>query len=225
VGRKMRVSSTSFTLAIFLSATSVQLSGKSSKTPLPEMWATLAARLDSESFKEGDLFRLQVAQSWVYGTCGVSEGALLEGRVASVSAWSTTKKVSEASVTFSALCQDGSREPLVLIAAFYRFEEARGQMDLYNAMPQGLGSGASGRQSTDLGRLPSPNSSPEPFSPAKYGEVKGLRHLTLQVGTGPHGSTVLSVTDKRLRLEKGTRLVLVPCPKNSTWLKELKIPY
>ncbi len=181
--------------------------------PLPEMWTKLATKLDSAALKPGDAVRAQVSDSWVYGTCGVQDGSILEGKVVEVSPWTDAAKTSEVSLSFVADCTNGVKKPLILIAVYFRVEDAKSQMDLYNSMPQGIGPGASGRQSTNLDSLPSPGAGNPPPPPlAKMGEVKGLRHLSLGVAKGAKRSTVLSSTEKRFRLEAGTRLVLVPVP-------------
>jgi hypothetical protein len=62
--------------------------------------------------------------------------------------------------------------------------------------------------------MPSPGTGPAPNLPlAKLGEVKGLRHVMLKIGVGEQGSTVLESSDKRLHMEKGTRLAFVPVPE------------
>lgn len=185
-----------------------------SRPPLPEMWTTLQAKLDSDKVKPGDAVRAQVSQGWVYGTCGVQGGSTLEGTVVAVSALDGATKTSEISVSFAAACGDGTKRRMILIAVYYPLENGNGQMDLYNSMPAGLGPGATGRQNINLNSLPSPDSGTFVQLPlAKIGEVKGLKHLSLAVAKGAKGSSVLSSTDKRLRLVPGTRLVLVPVPE------------
>jgi hypothetical protein len=178
------------------------------------MWTTLQAKLDSGKVKPGDAVRAEVSQGWVYGTCGVQGGSTLEGSVVAVSAPDSATKTSEVSLSFTVACGDGTKRRLILIAVYSPLEDAKSQMDLYNSMPMGLGPGASGRQSTNLNSLPSPDSGKYvPMPLAKIGEVKGLNHLSLAVAKGPKGSTVLSSSDKHLRLAPGTRLVLVPAPE------------
>lgn len=213
MNRIMGACSIVLAFAILQNAACTSAQATADKPPLPEMWTRLAARIDSKTLKEGDPFRVQVVQPWVYGTCSIQQDAMLEGRVVGLAAWSTASKITAAAVSFNVICANGNRVPLVLIAAFYPREDARSQMELYNSMPQGLGAGASGRQSTDLYRLPTPGVDPEVFPKARLGEVKGLRHLKLEIGKGAQGSTLLSTTDKRLRLEKGTRLALVSIPQ------------
>ena len=184
------------------------------KPPLPELWATLQAKFDSDKIKAGDELTAQVMQSWVYGTCGVNEGTVLRGKIAAIEPWTDNSKAIKIAVSFEAQCLDHSKRVLMLMAVFYPAEKERSQMDTYMAMPQGIGAGASGRQSTNLESMPSPGPGPAQNLPlAKMGEVQRIRHFSLDVGKGQHGSTNLVSSDKRLRLDAGTRLVFVPVPE------------
>jgi len=178
------------------------------------MWTKLETRLDSARLKPGDAVRVAVSQGWVYGTCGVQGSSTLEGNVIEVTAATDPKAATEVSLSFTADCGNGAKKPLILIAVYYPIDDGKSQMDLYNSMPAGLGPGATGRQSTNLDSLPSPDAGTAQQPPlAKIGEVKGMKHLSLAVAKGAKGSTVLSSTDRRMRLEPGTRLVLVPVPE------------
>ena len=186
----------------------------SDKPPLPELWAALPAKFDSEKVKAGDELTARVMQSWVYGTCGVNEGTVLHGKVVAVDPWTDSTKATTIAVSFEALCLDKSKRGLVLMAAFWPGEKEKSQMDTYMAMPQGIGAGASGRQATNLESMPSPGAGPAENLPlAKMGEVQRLRHLSLGVAKGPQGSTNLVSNDKRLRLDAETRLAFVPVPQ------------
>lgn len=193
-----------------------QAAAKPALPPLPEMWTKLEAKLDSGALKPGDAVRAEVSSDgWVYGACGIQGGSTLQGTVIENVAGRGPKAASAVSLSFTGDCGNGVKKALILIAVYFPVEDSKSQMDIYNAMPQGIGAGASGRQSTNLDSLPSPGAgTPSQQLPlAKFGEVKGIKHLSLAVAKGAKGSTVLSSTDKRLRLEAGTRLVLVPVPE------------
>ncbi|HTB97917.1 MAG TPA: hypothetical protein VK716_12970 [Terracidiphilus sp.] len=184
------------------------------KPALPELWAALPTKFDSDKVRSGDEVMAIVANSWIYGICGVSTGDVLKGHVVSLTGWTDATKSNSVGMRFEVPCTDGKRKPVVLIAVYYPEEGAKGQMDTFMMMPQGIGAGASGRQSTDIGSMPSPGTGPAANLPlAKMGEVKGVRHLSLKVGGGEQGSTVLESSDKRLHLDKGTRLAFVPVPE------------
>ena len=184
------------------------------KPPLPELWAALQTKFDSDRVKAGDEVTARVMQSWVYMTCGVNEGTVLHGKVIAVGPWTDSAKATTISMSFEAPCLDKSSRGLVLMAVFYPQEKEKSQMDTYMAMPQGIGAGASGRQATNLDAMPSPGAGPaEKLPVAKLGEVQRIRHLTLDVAKGPHGSTSLVSSEKHLRLDAGTRLAFVPVPE------------
>lgn len=183
------------------------------KPPLPELWAALPAKFDSDKVKAGDEVTARVMQSWVYMTCGVNEGTVLRGKVVAVEPWSDGTKATTLAISFEAQCLNKTKHGLILMAVFWPGEKEKSQMDTYMAMPQGLGAGASGRQMTNLESMPSPGPGPTESLPlARMGEVQRIRHLTLGVAKGPHGSTSLVCGDKRLRLDAGTRLAFVPVP-------------
>ena len=189
-----------------------QAPNKPARDPLPEMWAKLQARIDSANAKAGDAVTARVSQDWSYKDCVVPSGAILDGRVAEVSAWSDASKVNKVSLSFSATCGGSASIPIILIAVFYPVDDGKSQMEIYTSLPMGIGPGASGRQSTNLDAMPSSGIPPEPLPLAKLGEVKRIKNLSLAVGKGIQQSSVLSSTTKRLRLEPGTRLAFIPVP-------------
>ena len=131
-----------------------------------------------------------------------------------VAAWTAAQQSTEVAVSFTASCGNGEKKRLILIAIYYPIEDAKSQMELYSSLPTGIGPGASGRQSTNLSALPTPDAgSDEQLSVAKIGEVKRIKHLSLAVEKGVNGSSVMASSERRLRLEPGTRLVLLPVPK------------
>jgi hypothetical protein len=183
------------------------------KAALPEMWTAIQGKLDASHLKVGDTLQAKVLQGWVYQSCGVAEDAVLKGTVSAVNPWKDSSRATELTVSFEAECVNGARQPLVLMAVFYPLEADKSQMEVFKEMPAGIGAGSSGRQSTDIGRLPAPGDAPRPAMPlAGFGEVKRVAHLTLEVAKGPGGSTTLHSTDKKIKLDDHTRLVLVPVP-------------
>jgi hypothetical protein len=186
---------------------------KPAREALPELWAKLEARLDSDHLKLGDAVKAKVAQEWSYQECYVPEGAVLEGTVTDLIPWSDSSKQTQTAVGFTVTCTTQTKIPLVLMAVFYPTDDDRSQMDLYTSMPMGIGPGSSGRQSMNANSLPS-NGIPLDHPPlAKFGQVKGIHGLAIAVGKGPKESTLLSVAGKRLRVQPGTRLVFVPVPR------------
>ncbi len=182
---------------------------------LPEMWVKLPARLDLEKVKVGGTVDAVVAQGWVFRTCGVDSGTHLVGQIVAFAPWSDPGRTTEAAIAFTAVCQSKDKVPLILIALYSATESGKSQMDLANSMPQGIGPGAYGRTGPNVASLPSPGVGDEIFPLAKFGEVKGLHRISLAVARGPKGATLISTPDKKLRLDAGTRLALVPVPQTN----------
>ena len=197
-------------LIVLIWFSSLMAAQNASKPPLPELWTKLETPVDTRKAKPGDALVAVASDSWVYLTCGISVGAKVDGKVVAVVNDSATG-ATKLSLRFDAPCENKTRAPLVLIAVFHP-ADSKGQMDMYMSMPQGIGAGASGRRSTKLDQLPSPEQPAEQLPIAKIGEVIGIRHLSLGVGMGELGSTVLATPDKHLQLQAGTRLAFVPVP-------------
>jgi hypothetical protein len=170
------------------------------------LWARLANVVDISVLRPGSLVTARVDDSWSTEHCFVQLGTTLKGKVSAVEPASDGKGMS-ISIGFTVACTEGVVAPVTLIAVLYPKEDAsRDQMQTFMSMPAGLGAGASGRQSTDLSRMPSPGSDAPRQPKVKVGQVSGVRHLALRWVAAAPGRSVLSVSDKRLRLEQGTRM-------------------
>ncbi len=196
-----------FFCGVLWSAGARSASGQSKQQAPPEqnyLWARLPARVDVSALKEGDPITARVDTYWSSGHCSVPRGNPVQGKVTGLA---SSGKAMEISVAFTVACGDGITAPVTLIAMLYPKDDANpDQMQTYMAMPAGVGTGASGRQNTDLGHLPSPGAPPPEAPRVNVGQVTGLRHLTLRISAAERGRSVLAVTDQKLRLEKGTRM-------------------
>jgi hypothetical protein len=182
------------------------------KPALPEMWVKLTNSLNSSKLKEGDTIRAKAPRGWIYLTCGVEPDTLLEGRVVSIKPWSDASKTAEVALSFTAVCMNKETQPLVLIAVFYPTEDDKSAKAIQDSMPRGIADHGAGMTPYNPTTLPTEGAGDEIFPLAKFGEVSRLHHLTLAVGKGPQGATVLSTTEKRLSLAPGTRMALIPVP-------------
>jgi hypothetical protein len=195
--------------------TAGQPAAKGAPPALPEMWAKLPAHVDLEKLKVGDTVDAVVAQRWDYHTCGVDPGTHLTGKVVAVTPWSDPGRTTQAAIAFSGVCTNQDKVALILIAIHYITDDDMSQRDMANAQPQGVGPGAYGRTAPSpiqIESLPSPGAGTPIYPLAKFGEVKGLHHITLDVAKGPEGATLISTPDKKSRLDAGSRLALVPVP-------------
>lgn len=170
------------------------------------LWARLTSKVDIAALKQGDVVAARSSDSWTTSHCYVRPGTILQGTVLQVRA-AEAGKGRAVVLGFTAACTEGRTVQVTLVAALYpKEDESRDQMQTYMAMPSGLGTGASGRQSTDLSRVPSPGSETPQPPRVKVGQVSGIRHLKLRFVSDAPAQSVLFVMDERLRLSEGTRL-------------------
>jgi hypothetical protein len=184
-----------------------QAPGKPANMPGAELWANLQGNFDSAKMKVGDTISAKVTYDWAIAGCTVWTGTILKGKIVELKEPSASAKTSEVSLRFEADCGDGKTLPMNLIAALYATDEGdKSQMDTYNAMPSGskLSGGMRSGVAADL--VPSPSSGAIPPPTVKIGQVTGIKHLNLGVASVAQQNSVLSTTDKHLRLADGTRL-------------------
>jgi hypothetical protein len=176
-------------------------------SPDLDLWANLSGRVDTTKIKVGDSVTALVGRSANFGKCNVIEGSLLLGKVVQLTPWSEESKKTELAVEFMANCTDGDNIPLPLIAAAYAVKDPQSTAEIMAAMPAGLGPGAPSRSSAQIsGGVPTEGEAHEKFPSLHPGQVVGLRHVSIAMGAGPRSTTILSSSDKRMRLEPETRL-------------------
>jgi hypothetical protein len=190
--------------------------------------AELVRAFEAGRIKIGDPVLAKVAIKWQGPQCALRQGAILNGRIVAQSVHSKTEKTSEIALLFeSGQCDGPDMKPLPMTVASVLAVDPSEDKKMYENQPLsdavGLG----------LGRDPGPNgvggSSGGPrsitqaaatvyVSPPRYkgptavmpGQVVGIRGMKLNVGAGPEGSSVLSVSGHNVRLEAGSQFILVP---------------
>lgn len=195
-------------VAVSVLSVAGQTPGKPANMPGAELWANLQGNFDSAKVKVGDTISAKVSYDWAIAGCTVWTGTLLKGKIVELKESSAAAKTSEVSLRFEADCGDGKAIPMSLIAALYATDEGdKSQMDTYNSMPSGskLSGGMRSGVAADL--VPTPSSGAIPPPTVKVGQVTGIKHLTLGVASVAQQNSVLSTTDKHLRMADGTRLV------------------
>lgn len=178
-------------------------------------------RLDADKFHVGDAVFATVQLGWKDASCELRPGTILQGRVVFEKSYSKTSKTSEVGILFDqGQCGGTAMKPLALtvaaiVAAEYSrdptLEENQSLSDAVGVTLQGNSrslSQAAGTVNNEAGRTSS--LLVRPPKEVKTGQVVGISHLKLLVGTGPEGSSILSSTRRDLRLDAGTQLVLVP---------------
>jgi hypothetical protein len=185
--------------------------------------AELLRAIEAGRIRVGDPVFAKVNLAWKNSACPLREGAILKGRIVSQTPRFKGSRSSEVSILFeSGQCGGRDMKPLPLTLAallapdpatdVYGEEESQ---PLNEAVGVGLGGGSGGMRSLSQAaantfvepRLQKP---PQLVMP---GQVIGLPDIKLQIGAGPEGSTVLSCEKRTLRLESGSRFVLVPTMK------------
>jgi hypothetical protein len=196
--------------------------------------AELLKALESGKISVGDPVLARVDIAWKMGDCSLRKGAILKGRVVAESARSKTAKSSEIALLFdSGQCGGRDMKSLPLtVAAVVAADPAWGPTlheneqspPLSEAIGLGLNGGTAGNYSgsgmrdvsTAAATVLAEPPRPKPQKTVMPGQVIGLRDVTLKVGTGPEGSSVLSASKRNVRLEAGSQLVLVPNSKTTT---------
>jgi hypothetical protein len=176
-------------------------------SPDLDLWAKLSGRVDTTKIKVGDSVTALVSRSAKFGNCNVIDGSLLLGKVVQLTPWSEGSKRTELAVEFMANCSDGENIAVPLVAAAYAVNDPQSTAEIMGAMPAGLGPGVPSRSSAQIsGGVPTEGEAHEKFPSLRPGQVVGLRHVSIAIGAGPRSTTILSSSDKRLRLEPETRL-------------------
>ena len=170
----------------------------------------------------GDAVYAKVDLAWNNAVCKLREGAILKGRIVARTVRSKAAKSSDIALLFeSGQCSGRDMKPLPLTLAAVLAPDPNSS--LYNDQQSqplneatGLGLGQEGSGSPMRSMLtaaatvlvePPRNKPPQVVMP---GQVVGIRNVTLVVGRGPEGSSVLTSEKHDLRLESGSRFVLVP---------------
>src|SRR5580658_1029224 len=189
--------------------------------------AELVKSIEAGHVQVGDPIYAKVNLAWNNSACKLREGAILKGRIVTQTPRSKFAGSSGIALLFdSGQCGGRDMKPLLLtVAALLAPDPNRGSSlfgdqqspPLNEAVGLGLsqeGSGSPMRSMLAAAQTvvlePPRNKPPQLVMP---GQVIGLRDVKLAVGSGPEGSSVLTSEKHNLRLESGSRLVLVPTLK------------
>jgi hypothetical protein len=189
------------------------------RTPIQ---AELVRSIEAGRVRVGEPVYAKVTLAWKNSGCTLREGAVLRGRVVA-----ETRRVkgstSELALVFeSGQCNGIDLKPLSLTVAALLAPDPNRNTSLFSGQESpplsdavGLGLSQEGSGSPMRSMLAAastvvlepPHNKPPVF--VMPGQVIGLGDLKLRVGSGPDGSSVLSSARHNLRLEMGSRLVLV----------------
>jgi hypothetical protein len=206
--------------------------------PRMPVQAELVKAIDLDKIHAGDSILAKVQIEWKDPSCNLRKGAILKGRVVSAAMRSKTIKTSDLAIVFeSGECGGREMKPLALTIAalmapdpassLYREQENQSLSDAVGLAVGGGASagtgpnfpGAGGNLRSVTGAAATVYVEPTRYKPPKAilpGQVVGIGGLKLSVGNGVEGSSVLSTSAHRIRLEAGSQFVLVPTPKAQT---------
>jgi len=186
--------------------------------------AELVKSIEAGHLRVGDPVYAKVDLAWNNPSCNLREGAILKGRIVTQTPRSKAVRSSELALLFdSGQCGGRDMKPLALTVAAVLAPDPNSRTSLYGNQESqplseavGLSLGQQGTGSPMRSMLaatqtvllePPRNKPPQLVMP---GQVIGIGDVKLAVGSGPEGSSVLTSEKRNLRLETGSRLVLVP---------------
>jgi hypothetical protein len=171
-----------------------QVYAESGNTP-NYLQVTLSSPIDSAHAKLGQSVEAKAAFDWESPTCILRKGTHLRGHVVDVQKASKTLKDSHVAFSIDqADCQGHPASPLKLEVVEIIGSSPDDPAWLLHIIPFGGG----GESKTSLNGPPT----------VHPGEVQGLKGVTLHLGGGPNGSTLLTASGQNLYLTTYTVLIL-----------------
>jgi hypothetical protein len=191
------------------------------RTPIQ---AELVKTIEAGHVQAGDPVYAKVDLPWNNSACKLREGAILKGRIVTQTPRSKSAASSGIALLFdSGQCGGRDMKPLLLTVAAVLAPDPNRGSSLYGDLESpplsdavGLSLSQPGTGSPMRSMLaaaqtvilePPRNKPPQLVMP---GQVIGIGDVKLAVGSGPEGSSLLTSEKHNLRLESGSRLVLVP---------------
>jgi hypothetical protein len=187
--------------------------------------AELLTRLDTHNIKEGSMVYARVVADWSGPGCVMAHGATLGAKVTAVTPHSKLSSESAVALLFEkAQCGKSELDPfeLLLAAVAAPPDEDAGAVttDLPAALGAGPTPGGSSAGSSTTNSLRSVDQQVDPLlldvhrfpvtARLRSGDVLGIRGVTLRVGGGPDGSSMLISKGRDVQLDRHTRLLLMP---------------
>jgi hypothetical protein len=189
------------------------------RTPIQ---AELVKSIEAGHVQVGDPIYAKVNLAWSNSACKLREGAILKGHIVTQTPRSKAAGPSGIALLFdSGQCGGRDMKPLPLTVAAVLAPDASSSSSLYadrenQALNEAVGLSLDGGMRSMLAAAQTVTLEPPRNKPPKLvmpGQVIGIGDVKLAVGSGPEGSSVLTSQKHNLRLESGSRLVLVPALK------------
>ncbi len=181
--------------------------------------AELVKSIEAGRVRIGDPVYAKVDLAWNNAACKLREGAILKGRIVAQTPRSKTAKSSGVAFLFeSGQCGGRDMKPLPLTVAAVLAPDPIGGSSLFGdrdnqPLNEAVGLSLDGGMRSMLAAAQTAILEPPRHKPPQTvmpGQVIGLADMKLTVGSGPEGSSVLTSEKHNLRLDSGSRLVLVP---------------
>jgi hypothetical protein len=175
--------------------------------------------IEAGRVQAGDPIYAKVYLAWNHSACNLREGAILKGHIVTQTPRSKAAGSSGIALLFdTGQCGGRDMKPLPLTVAAVLAPDPSSELSLYGdrqnqplneAVGLSLNGGMRSLTSAAQNVIVEPprNKPPQLVMP---GQVIGLGDMKLAVGSGPEGSSVLTSEKHNLRLESGSRFVLVP---------------
>jgi hypothetical protein len=191
----------------------------------------LVRAVEAGRVKVGDPVLAKVAVKWQSPQCTLRQGAIINGRIVAETAYSKIDRISQIALLFdSGQCDGLDMKPLPMTVAAVLAADPNRDKNNYENQPLseavGLSIGGSGGGSAGVGvgggggnlRSVTAAAATVYVSPPRYkgptavmpGQVVGIKGMKLNVGGGPEGSSLLSISGHNVRLESGSQFILVP---------------
>jgi hypothetical protein len=205
-----------FCALLFFPADCLAADPPTDRTPVQ---AELVKALEAGRVQVGDAVYAKVNLAWHNAGCKLREGAILKGRIVTQSPRTKTVRSSAIALRFdSGQCSGRDMKPLPLTVAAVLAPDPVSGSSLFGdrenqPLNEAIGLSLNGGMRSMQGAAETAILEPPRAKPPQTvmpGQVIGIGDLKIAVGRGPEGSSVLTAEKHNLRLESGSRLVLVP---------------
>jgi hypothetical protein len=181
--------------------------------------AELLKSIEAGHVQVGDPVYAKVYLAWNDSACKLREGAILKGRIVTQTPRSKSAPSSDIALLFeTGQCGGRDMKPLPLTVAAVLAPDPNSRLSPYGdresqplneAVGLSLNGGMRSMMTAAQNVMVEPprNKPPQVVMP---GQVIGIGGVKLAVGRGPEGSSILTSEKHNLRLESGSRLILVP---------------
>ena len=203
-------------LALLLHAPCSAADPPADRTPIQ---AELVKSIEAGHVQVGDPVYAKVDLAWNNSACKLREGAILKGRIVTQTPRSKAAASSRIALLFeSGQCGGRDMKALPLTVAAVLAPDPISGSSLFGdrenqPLNEAVGLSLDGGMRSMLAAAQTVILEPPRTKPPQVvmpGQVIGLGDVKLAVGSGPDGSSVLTSEKHNLRLESGSRLVLVP---------------